>query len=449
MFFFLQKRINRIQIFIFTCFVSINLFGRECVDGNNILYADTLAPAQNGDLQSRAPIIYHDTVIVYNPLLSIVLDDDFIRIPDSLPISLPFEKDISLSIKISENKLFEDTYHKNELYRNRYRDILYNRTHLIKYTKADFPDKVEVLEEMPTNILQNLFKVGYDFDQDKVEKPKRFKPKRKYWLLNGDNTVKFSQNYLSQNWYKGGIGNLNLLSQQKFTLNYKKDKIQANNLFEWRLSLYTNPNDTLRNTRIGEDLIRFYSDFGIKAVNNWSYSSNIEIKTQLFENFKENSTNIVSSLLSPLNINIGILGMKFQKEKTYPKEKGKKLTFSADISPLSIQYTNVLNREVDPARFGIKDGKRHLTDFGSKIEATLKMAFNKNVNLSSRFKYFSNFEKTNIESENELKMPINRYFSTSMYLYVRFDDTKGLKKDAKLDYFQLNELLSLSFSYQW
>ncbi|MDR3339596.1 MAG: DUF3078 domain-containing protein [Candidatus Symbiothrix sp.] len=449
MFFFLQKRFNRLYIFIFVLFVSINLFGRDSINEHNILHSDTLVPAQNTGLQSRAPIIYHDTVIVYNPLLPIVLDNNFIRVPDSLPIPLPFEKEIFPSVKISENKLFEDRHHKHTLYRNLYRDILYNRTHLIKYTKADFPKKVEVIEEMPTNIFQNFFKVDYDFERGKVEKPKRFHPKRKYWLLNGDNTVKFSQNYLSKNWYKGGIGNLNLLSQQKFTLNYKKNKLQSNNLLEWRLSLYTNPNDTLRNTRIGEDLIRFYSDFGIKAVSNWSYSSNIEIKTQLFENFKENSTSKVSSFMSPLNINIGVLGMKFQKEKTYPKDKGKKLSFSADISPLSIQYTNVLDREVDPTRFGIKEGKRHLTDFGSKIEANLKMSFNKNVNLSSRFKYFSNFEKTNIETENELKMPINRYFSTSIYLYVRFDDTKGLKKDAKLDYFQVNELLSLSFNYQW
>jgi hypothetical protein len=395
------------------------------------------------------PIEYSDTIILNKLSLPLVYDENYVRVPESFLPESPFQEKPISAFSFSKGKLFEDKYHRYEHYRRVYRNILHNYPHLIKYTKADFPEKPEVLEEMKSNLYQHLFQINYDPGESKGSKPKRFKPKRKYWIPGVSNMIQFSQNYISENWYKGGVGNLNLMSKQSFTLNYKKDKIQFNNLLQWNLSLYTNPNDTLRNTRIAEDLIRLYSDFGIQAFNKWSYSTNIEIKTQFFKNYKENTTNIVSSVLSPIIINAGVLGMKFQTEKVYPKVKGKKISLSADISPLSIQYTNVVNRDVDPARFGILAGEHHLLDYGSSVNANLKMSFNKSVTFTSRLKYFSNYRKVNVESENELNLPINRYFSTRIYVYARFDDTKGLKRDPKWGFLQMNELLSFGFNYVW
>jgi hypothetical protein len=141
--------------------------------------------------------------------------------------------------------------------------------------------------------------------------------------------------------------------------------------------------------------------------------------------------------------------MRYQLEKTYPKVKGKKFNLSADISPLSVEYITVLNKEIDPKRFGIKEGKRHLKNLGSKLNAKLDINFNKNVRYTSRLDYFTNYEKVTAEWENKLDMPINRYFSTTLYLFVRYDDNPKLKRDKTLGYFQLNELLTFGFSYKW
>jgi hypothetical protein len=146
---------------------------------------------------------------------------------------------------------------------------------------------------------------------------------------------------------------------------------------------------------------------------------------------------------------MGIFGMKFQKTITYPKDKYKKLIFSADISPLSVQYTYVSDGDVNPARFGIPDGKNHLLDKGSTMTANFTMNFNKYVNFSSRFNYFTNYQKVMIESENTLNMPINRFFSTRIYLYGRFDDNKSVVRDPKLGMLQLSESLSFGFNYKW
>jgi hypothetical protein len=391
---------------------------------------------------------YVDTFILDNPYLPVIFRGDRIDINSFIPPS-PVAERFSYEKELFKNNLFSDVYHKNVLYENAYRNIIDNHKNLIKYTPDDFKGEVEKITEIEANIFQSLFKVDYDIVKESVEKPGRFTQKRKYWFLNGGNLLQFSQNYISKNWYKGGTGNFNLQSVQNFTANYKKDKIQFNNFFEWKLSLYTASTDTLRSIRIGDDLVRLYSDFGVKAIKNWSYSSNIEIKTQLFRNYKENTTNVVSSALSPIMIKMGVLGMKFQKVKTFPKVKGKKIDFSADISPLSVQYTYVSSSKVDQKRFGIPEDKHSLLDLGSTMTANLAVNFNKFVTFKSRFNYFTNYEKVVIESENELNMPINRYFSTRIYVYARFDDNKSLAKDPALGKLQLNEVLSFGFNYKW
>lgn len=399
------------------------------------------------------PVFAQDTIPV-NPLfLPVVFDGKF---SDDISISLPespIQKDTNLfPILQTPIKSLKKGETINYLQRKAYRNLILHYPNLVKYGLKDFPDSVEKVEEIKPNIFQSLFSVEPEINTGKtaVDQSTRFIPKRQYWTKNGSHLLQFQQNYISKNWYNGGIGNLNMQSVQTLTFNYKKDKIQFNNFIEWRLRFYTNANDTLRNFRIGEDLIRTYSDFGVRAFNNkWSYSTNVEMKTQLFRNYKENSNVYISSLFSPLQFNVGILGMKYQLEKKYKQNKYKKTVISADLSPLSIQYTLVTDRNIDPKRYGIEEGKKSLLDLGSTINAKFVLQFNRHIIFSSRFKYFTNYDKVIVESENELNMALNRFFSTRIYLYGRFDDTNGLVRDPDLGFVQLTELLSFGFNYTW
>ena len=127
------------------------------------------------------------------------------------------------------------------------------------------------------------------------------------------------------------------------------------------------------------------------------------------------------------------------------------MNFNMDISPFSIQYTGVFNKskDFDQTRFGIESGKWHLVNIGSTVNSKIIIDFNKNVNFTSRFSFFTNYKEIRAESENMLNMPINRYFSTALYLYVRYDDNKQLKMDPTWGYFQINELVSFGFNYNW
>jgi hypothetical protein len=338
-----------------------------------------------------------------------------------------------------------------QMRKDAYRRFLRENITSVKYTWRDFPDEVERIEQIRANIFQNLFTVEAGYKEKNIDRSTRFVPKRKYWIINWKSMLQFSQNYISKNWYNGGAGNQNMISVQTFNFNYAKNKLQFNNLVEWKLSFYTNPNDTLRSFRIGEDLVRTYSDLGLKAFGDkFFYSSNLEIKTKLFRSYKENSQVYTSSLLSPLQINMGILGMKYQLNKTSKKDKNRKVNLTVDVSPLSVQYTWVADSAVmRQNRYGIPADKHFLVDVGSTLNAKLTVNFNKQITFISRVKYFTNYEKVIFEAENELNMSLNRYFSTRLYLYGRFDDTPKIKRDDRLGYVQLNEVLSFGFNYTW
>ncbi len=215
------------------------------------------------------------------------------------------------------------------------------------------------------------------------------------------------------------------------------------------MSFFTNPNDTLRATRIGTDLIRSFSDFGFKAFDRWYYSTNLELKTQFFNNHKENTRTKLSTFMSPFYLNMGILGMRYELDKKFKSDKYKTLNISADFSPLSVKYVSVTNPDVDPTRYGIPEGETSLLDLGSTINTTMVYNISRFTRFKSRFKYFTNFEQVEVESENEVNFSINRYFSTRILLYLRYNDRENIPKDPTLGYFQINELISFGFNYRW
>ena len=404
---------------------------------------------------------YPDSVVFNNLFLPIVFEG---RVVSDVDFSIrPNIKTAPPSTYIPAPKIFADNKKTGAVQRDLYLHIIKNRIDLVNYSYKDFPDELEKTEEIKQNILDLLFTVEYEPDKtEPANKPERFVPKRKYWTLNGSNKIQFSQNYISDTWYKGGTNNFSLFSNQNFSLNYKKNKVQFNNSFEWKVNLYNYiVEETVdvdgeevkrkRNDfRIGEELFRIYSDFGLQAVGNWSYSTNIEIRTQFLLNKPKEE--VLSSFLSPVYINMGILGMKFNKEKVYSQSQGKKINVNADISPLSVQYAYVLSDSVNVKRFGIEEGEKHKLAFGSTINGKFTMNFNKSVRFNSRFRFFTDYKDINtFELENELNMPLNRYFSTTLQLHLRYDDAATPRPNggSKWGDFQMNELLSFGFNYTW
>ena len=113
-----------------------------------------------------------------------------------------------------------------------------------------------------------------------------------------------------------------------------------------------------------------------------------------------------------------------------------------------------LDKDIDLGRHGFKKNEEtgefenHLSQFGSTVNATMTFNFSRTVSWYSRFYYFTSYDRILGEFENILTMAISRYFSTTINLNLRYDDS--VTKNPEFErYLQINELLSFGFNYKW
>lgn len=270
---------------------------------------------------------------------------------------------------------------------------------------------------------------------------------RKYWVRSGEHSFQFAQNYFSDNWHKGGTNNLNFNSYHVLRANYKKEKVKFNNTLEWRLSVFNAPDDSIRQYRIGNDLLRYYGDFGIDAfLSGWSYSTNFEAKTQFFNAYPANSNDLRSAFMAPLYVNAGV-GLKYAVNRNSKSVRHRKVKWDLAIAPISINYRYVGNDSVDVVRYGIPEGSKSLLDLGSTITSILKFDITRYITWDSRLTYFTSYDKVISEFENSLNMALSNAFSTRIYLNVRYDDS--VPADPNLHYWQYNQTLSFGLNYKW
>lgn len=101
---------------------------------------------------------------------------------------------------------------------------------------------------------------------------------------------------------------------------------------------------------------------------------------------------------------------------------------------------------MDAASFGIKSGKS-MNQYGSSFEGRIKWEFYHNMVWSCRLFYFTNYDHVQGDMENTFDFILNRFFSTRLFVHLRYDDARALNKD--FGHFQLKELLSFGFNYKF
>ncbi|KAA6352223.1 hypothetical protein EZS27_000405 [termite gut metagenome] len=266
--------------------------------------------------------------------------------------------------------------------------------------------------------------------------------KPNFWYTGGEGSLQMTQNYISDNWYKGGESNHALLSNLRLFANYNdKENLQFENIFEMKLGFNTvSPKlDTIRTYRTNTDVFRLSSKLGLQAFSTWYYTLSGEFNTQLFHNYKANANDVVSALMSPGNLALSV-GMDYKLRRNT-------INLSVIVSPFSYNCRWVTNSKVDETKFGLKQGKHSLENFGSKVQATLSWKIVSTVTLDSRFYYFTDYDKVEAELENTLNLVLNRYFSTKLFVHYRFDD--GIKRKEDNSYLQVKEFLSFGMNYKW
>lgn len=262
--------------------------------------------------------------------------------------------------------------------------------------------------------------------------------KPNFWAFPCEFSLQLMQNYVSDNWYKGGESNYAMIGSAILQANYNnKQKVKWDNKLEMKLSLQTSPGDKVHKVKPTEDLLRYTSKLGLQATRSWYYTVQLLAYTQFMRGYKANDENVYSDFLSPLNVNLS-LGMEY-KVSTFKN----KLTGTVNLSPLSYNFRYV-DRLALATRYNIDEGKHTLHDFGSSMTADVRWVICEGLTWASRLYAYTTYKRVEAEWENTFTFQFNRYIATKVFLHPRFDD--GVARGEKHGYLQFKEYLSLGFN---
>ena len=340
----------------------------------------------------------------------------------------------------------------------------------LMYVYLNRPDLVEVTEteqkeagQLRQDIIEQDVTMPQDLVEQQVDIPEvpQADPvevvveKPKFWTRKGDGYLQFMQNYVSGNWYKGGESNYSAVASLTLEANYdNKAKWKWDNKLEMKLGFQTSRTDEVHKFKANEDLFRYTGKVGLQAAAKWYYTLQMLAYTQFARGFKSNDIRTYSDFFSPFNLSIG-LGMDYKVEWL-----NKKITGTINISPFAVNYRYVGREQFRnknditvtdfdwfPSRYGIDQGKHHLTDFGSQVTAALEWKINDVVTWKTRFYGFTSYHRAELEWENTFALRVSKYISANLFLFPRFDDSNNW--DDKLGYWQFKEYSSLGFTYNF
>ncbi len=269
-----------------------------------------------------------------------------------------------------------------------------------------------------------------------VEQPDIEVHRPNFWNLSAEASFQLIQNYVSDNWYKGGESNHSLLASIILQANYNnKQKLRWDNKLEMKLGFQSSNSDEQHKYKTNSDLLRMTNELGVKATTHWYYSIMLQSWTQFYRGYKKNDTRVYSDFMSPFE-SLLTFGMKFTTQS-----KNKRFSANVNLSPLAVDFKYVDRLDLSTT-YGLDEAHHTKWEYGSNITATLEWTLMTNVRWKSRFYYYTNYRKAQVEWENTFDLTINKYLTTQLFLYPRFDDSVK-RKEGSNTYFQFKEYLSL------
>lgn len=266
--------------------------------------------------------------------------------------------------------------------------------------------------------------------------------KPNFWTFSGDYYLQFLQNYVSSNWYKGGESNYSMVASAVMQANYNnKQKVKFENKLEMKLGLQTSRGDSLHNLKTSEDLFRYTGKLGLQASKRWYYTLQLIAYTQFMRGYKSNDATVYSDLLSPFNVNLSV-GMSYTVDALNGKLKG-----SVQLAPFAYNFRYVGRKEL-ATRYGLDEGKHIMNDFGSECTIDLTWKISDMIKWKTRLYGYTTYKRTEMEWENTISFSFNKYISSNLFIYPRFDDGASTRDDRH-GYWQFKEYASLGFAYSF
>ena len=388
------------------------------------------------------PLVFHGGSF---PKLECNFSRNSIRLTDKPPIIAAIRIECDLISPAFRHYLF-----KKSLDSMVYKSMLNNPKNF-KYTIWQLPTTVVRSESIDKS--KDQVKVDIKSNatpREPIDPVIKFIPDRRYWTSTFAADIKFNQNKTSDNWYKGVINTMNIYTNTNTTYNYARNKLSVANTLSTNFTIINAPNDTLRRFTIGSDELRLRSIFGLKAIRNWNYSISGDFVTAMGTKYIPNTNKKNSAFLAPYTFTAGV-GMTYAVKPAF-KKKDRSMDLSLSLDPLAFRYVYSRDTTINLGAYFPKDETGRFLSvqktFGSTINMTQTTKFNKNITLFTRFNYFTSYERITTELENKLDILLNKYFSTTLHLFLRYDDGV-VKKEESDTFLQINEIFAFGFSYRW
>ena len=120
-----------------------------------------------------------------------------------------------------------------------------------------------------------------------------------------------------------------------------------------------------------------------------------------------------------------------------------------NLSPVTYKmiYANVVDPEyVNVTDFGLATNQNLLNEVGSSLRLEWKWKPIREIELETKFYFFTNYKQIETELEVDVDFIINRYMSAKLILHPRYDGTVENVTDQKSQ-LQFKELVSVGFAH--
>ena len=262
--------------------------------------------------------------------------------------------------------------------------------------------------------------------------------KPNFWTFKGQFAVDLAQNYFSGNWPGRGENNYTTREYLKLYAMYdNKKRIFFENMLEATLGFNSSKTDTVHSVRTNASDLHYKGNLNFRAVKSWSYSLQVDARTQLLRIFNNNSSHVKTDFGSPFILNVS-LGMRsnFNLFK-------KKVVGDLNIGTFAYNY-RYCDRADLAGGYGIKAGKHSLQDYGSRVDLNFNIAFIKNLTWRVESYFYTTYSRAEAQILNKFDFRFNKYLATHFEFYSRFDDSR--QRDDHHGYWMFRDYLSFGLS---